>query len=209
MIPKPLPKRPSLNLERSLWANGALWIAGIDEAGRGAWAGPVVAAAVILPPDDFALPYQLDGVRDSKTISPRQREKLFGLIYAVALAVGVGVGSHACIDRRGIIAATRHAMAQAVRHLSVSPQYLLIDHLSLPQFNIPQHAFPKADATSLSVAAASIIAKVTRDKLMRQLDTVYPGYNFARHKGYGTKAHRRALARLGMCKIHRHSFKIM
>ena len=201
--------KPTVEKEQALYRQGFYFIAGIDEAGRGAWAGPVVAAAVILPPNDSALPRRLHGVQDSKTVSPRKREELFDLIHAVALAVGVGIGSHTCIDRRGIIAATRHAMTQAVYRLEISPHYLLIDHLPLPQVSLPQHAFPKADATSLSVAAASIIAKVTRDRLMRQLDAVYPGYDFARHKGYGTKAHQAALARLGMCKIHRYSFRIM
>ncbi len=200
--------KPTIEKEQALYQQGFSFIAGIDEAGRGAWAGPVAAAAVILPLDNPALTRQLTGVQDSKKISPKKREDLFDLIHLTALAVSVGVASHTCVDRQGIIAATRHAMTRAVQQLTILPHYLLIDHLPLPGLSIPQHAFPKADAASLSVAAASIIAKVTRDRLMRQLDTVYPGYGFARHKGYGTQAHREALARLGPCKIHRYSFKI-
>jgi len=203
----PLKPHPTLEKELALYKQGFCFIAGIDEAGRGAWAGPVVAAALILPLDKPDLLQILQGVRDSKKISPRKREELFELIQSAALAVGVGIGSHTCIDRRRIIAATRYAMAQAVTRLAISPQYLLIDHLPLPKLSIPQQAFPKADVTSLSVAAASIIAKVTRDRLMALLDARYPGYCFARHKGYGTKAHQEALARLGPCQIHRQSFR--
>ncbi len=199
--------KPTVEKEQALYQQGFSFIAGIDEAGRGAWAGPVVAAALILPLDDLALTRRLVGVQDSKKISPKKRGELFSVIHTVALAVSVGVASHTYIDRQGIIAATRRAMTQAVRRLAIPPHYLLIDHLPLPHLSIPQHAFPKADATSLSVAAASIIAKVTRDRLMLQLDAVYPGYGFARHKGYGTQAHQEALARLGPCKIHRYSFK--
>ncbi len=201
------PEIPNLEKEQALLVQGFSFIAGIDEAGRGAWAGPVAAAAVILPLDNPALTRQLTGVQDSKKISSQKREDLFDVIHITALAVGVGVTSPAYIDRQGIIAATRRAMTQALSRLAIAPHYLLIDHLPLPRVSIPQHAFPKADAASLSVAAASIIAKVTRDRLMRRLDAVYPGYGFAQHKGYGTQAHQEALARLGPCKIHRHSFK--
>lgn len=197
---------PNLENEKALLTQGFCFVAGIDEAGRGAWAGPVVAAAVILPLDTTTLSQTLAGVNDSKQVSPKQREILFDRIHATASAVGVGVGSHQCIDRHRIIAATRHAMHQAVARLSLTPQHLLIDALKLPALDIPQTVFPKADTVSLSVAAASIIAKVTRDRLMRLLDDCYPGYAFARHKGYGTQAHQRALTELGPCKIHRHSF---
>jgi ribonuclease HII len=139
-------------------------------------------------------------------MTKRQRAKLFETIHATALAVGVGVASHGCIDRHRIIFATRRAMHAAVARLSPQPDYLLIDALPLPDLSIPQHPFPKADAESLSVAAASVIAKVTRDQLMVQLDERYPGYGFARHKGYGTQAHQTALNTLGPCAIHRFSF---
>lgn len=197
---------PTLEKELALYQQGFRFVAGIDEAGRGAWAGPVVAAAVILPLDQPNLAQHLEGLTDSKQLSPRRREALFDLIQAIAPAIGVGAGSHACIDRRHILAATRQAMTQAVNRLKPAPQYLLIDALPLPHLLIPQHAFFKADTIALSVAAASVIAKVTRDRLMLRLDEQFPGYGFARHKGYGTQAHQDALARLGPCKIHRRSF---
>jgi len=203
---------PTLAREQALHRQGFCFVAGLDEAGRGAWAGPVVAAAVILPPvppgsqSEAELFARLQDVRDSKLMTPRRREKVFDLIQAVALTVGVGVGSHGCIDRQRIIFATRYAMGRAVENLQISPRYLLIDALPLPDLSIPQTAFPKADRLSLSVAAASIIAKVTRDRLMVMLDERYPGYQFARHKGYGTKIHQAALSKLGPCRIHRHSF---
>ncbi len=198
--------KPTLEKERFLHQQGFRLVAGVDEAGRGAWAGPVVAAAVILPFDRPEMLTILHAVRDSKQMSPHQREAVFDLIQETALAVGVGVGSHTCIDRWNIISATRHAMSQAIANLSVPPHYLLIDALALPSLAIPQLAFSKADALSLSVASASVIAKVTRDRLMCLLDRHYPGYHFAKHKGYGTKAHQIALTTLGPCKIHRHSF---
>ena len=197
---------PTLEKEWALWQQGFALVAGLDEAGRGAWAGPVVAAAVILPLDRPDLLTALQGVRDSKELTPRQREEVFELIRKVALTIGVGVGSHTCIDRGNIISATRHAMSQAIVNLKLPPHYLLIDALALPHLATPQLAFPKADALSLSVASASVVAKVTRDRLMILLDQRYPGYQFARHKGYGTKAHRLALTALGPCKIHRRSF---
>jgi ribonuclease HII len=197
---------PNLEKELALYQQGFYFIAGIDEAGRGAWAGPVVAAAVIMPLNQPGTPQLLNNVKDSKQISPRRREELFEIIKANAVSIGVGVGSHTCIDRRRIIAATRYAMHQAISRLNPAPHYLLIDALPLPDLAIPQYAFPKADATSLSVAAASIIAKVTRDRLMVMLNEPYPDYHFARHKGYGTKVHQQALAALGPCRIHRRSF---
>lgn len=198
--------KPTLEKEQFLYQQGFRLIAGVDEAGRGAWAGPVVAAAVILSPDRPDVLTALRAVRDSKQMSPHQREAAFDLIQDTALAVGVGVGSHTCIDHWNIISATRHAMRQAIANLSVPPHYLLIDALALPNLAIPQLAFSKADALSLSVASASVIAKVTRDRLMCLLDRHYPGYLFAKHKGYGTKAHQNALTTLGPCKIHRYSF---
>jgi len=197
---------PHFKLETTLHAQGLPYIAGIDEAGRGAWAGPVVAAAVILPPAGPVVMPALQGVNDSKQLTPRRRETLFAQISQTAVSVSVGVSSAGFIDKHHIMAATRRAMRQAVARLTPSPHYLLIDAVSLPQIPLPQRAFFKADTISLSVAAASIVAKVTRDRLMILLADSYPGYGFARHKGYGTAAHRAALEQLGPCKIHRHSF---
>ncbi|GAB4527887.1 MAG: ribonuclease HII [Anaerolineae bacterium] len=197
---------PTLEIELALLAQGHRFIAGLDEAGRGAWAGPVVAAAVVLPLDQPDLEHMLGGVRDSKRLSPATRQTLFEVIRQIALGVGVGVSAPALIDREGIVPATHRAMQQALSRLSPRPGCLIIDHLRLTAVPVPQVAFSKADARSLSVAAASIVAKVTRDRLMGLLDGRYPGYGFARHKGYGTATHRAALARLGPAAIHRMSF---
>ncbi|HEY65686.1 MAG TPA: ribonuclease HII [Caldilineae bacterium] len=197
----------SLERERALWIEGYRYVAGLDEAGRGAWAGPVVAAAVILPPDPAACAPLLGCVRDSKQLSPPQRESLLTEIRSVALSVGVGIVPASIIDELGIVSATRLAMSQAVEALSPAPDHLLIDALALPQLDIPQQALIHGDASSLSIAAASIVAKVTRDRILVALDARYPGYGFARHKGYGTAAHREALYRLGPCVEHRRSFR--
>lgn len=197
---------PTLEIELALRAQGHRRIAGLDEAGRGAWAGPVVAAAVILPLDRPDVKRALAGVRDSKQLSPTARDAHFDIIREVALGIGVGVSAPAVIDRDGILPATRRAMRQALRRLSPQPECLIIDHLQLRSVPLPQVAFPKADVRSLSVAAASIVAKVTRDRLLVQLDERYSGYGFARHKGYGTAAHRAALDDLGPTHIHRMSF---
>ena len=188
-------------------AAGYPHVAGLDEAGRGAWAGPVCAAAVVLPLDCPDLADLLDGVCDSKQLSPARRESLLPIIQQVAEAVGVGWASHARVDEIGIVAATRQAMAHAVASLDGKANALLIDHVRLPDVELPQRAFPKADVRCLSVAAASIVAKVTRDRLMVALDRALPGYGFARHKGYGTRQHREALARLGPSPIHRVSWR--
>lgn len=194
-----------LEQERALWAAGYRWLAGLDEAGRGAWAGPVVAAAVVLPERDD-IESLLRGVRDSKILTPRQREALVPVIHQTALSVGVGMASARFIDRRGIVPATRQAMAMAVRNLSLQPHHLLIDALRLPDVPLPQRALIKGDAYVLSIAAASIVAKVFRDRLMVSLGTCHRGYGFAAHKGYGTAAHRAALQQLGPCPEHRMSF---
>jgi len=182
-------------------------VAGLDEAGRGAWAGPVVAAAVILPRGDGVCA-ALTGVRDSKQLSPTARERLVARIFDVALAVGVWRGEQQEIDALGIVPATRLAMQRALAALTVAPEALVIDALCLPGINLPQDAFPYADARSLSVAAASIIAKVTRDRWMAGVAEVdFPGYGFAQHKGYGTQQHQAALNRLGVCPLHRLTFR--
>lgn len=197
----------SLAHEAVLWADGYRAVAGIDEAGRGAWAGPVVAAAVVLPPDAAACAPLLGAVRDSKQLSATQRERLLPTIQAVALAWEVGSVSAATIDAIGILPATRQAMAAAIARLAIPPDYLLIDAINLRELPHPQRALIHGDALSLSIAAASIIAKVTRDRLLADLDTCYDGYGFARHKGYGTPEHRAALARLGPSPEHRRSFR--
>jgi len=201
--------KPNLSEELALRAAGHTRIAGIDEAGRGAWAGPVCAAAVVLPLDRPTLPDLLEGVRDSKQLSPARREALLPVILKVAQAVGVGWASPAEVDEIGIAPATRQAMARAVTGLNGKVNALLIDYVLLPELDLPQRAFPKADAHCLSVAAASIVAKVERDRLMIALETEFPGYGFARHKGYGTHQHRETLARLGPSPIHRMSWRPM
>lgn len=199
-------EHPDLENEIALLRQGYRFIAGLDEAGRGAWAGPVVAAAVILPPDRPDLAKLLTGLNDSKRLSPRRREQFFDLIQEFAIGVSVGLAAPGLVDELNVVRATRYAMQQAVAGLAPAPDYLLIDHLRLPTVNLPQHAFPKADRLSLSVAAASIVAKVSRDQLMVQFSREYPGYAFERHKGYGTAIHRAALAARGPCPLHRMSY---
>lgn len=181
-------------------------IAGIDEAGRGAWAGPVYAAAVILPLERSDLPNALNGVADSKQLSPQRREAALDVITEVALCVSLGQASAVEIDRLGIVSATRLAMRRAVKALTIGPEALLLDFIQLPKVHLPQRSLPKADQHCLSVAAASVVAKVGRDRWMVQLHKRYPGYGFARHKGYGTAAHRAALTRLGPSPVHRMSW---
>ena len=176
-------------------------ICGIDEAGRGPLAGPVVAGAVILPKDCEIL-----GLNDSKKLSAAKRDSLYDEIMEKAVAVGVGMASPARIDEINILQATYEAMRDAVADLGVRPDLLLNDAVTIPQIEIPQVPVIKGDAKSVSIAAASIIAKVTRDRLMVQYDEVLPGYGFAQHKGYGSKEHIEALQKLGPAPIHRRSF---
>lgn len=205
MIPSRLPDFPTLDIERALWANGALWVAGIDEAGRGALAGPVAAAAVILPQIKH-FTQELYGVRDSKKMTANQRESWSTAIRATAVTFGVGLASAQEIDTLGILPATKLAAHRAVEQLSVVPDHLIIDHFRLSELPIPQTSITKGDVISLSIAAASILAKITRDALLRDLDKKYPGYGFAHHKGYGTAAHRDTIKTLGATPIHRMSF---
>lgn len=198
---------PALDEELALRAAGHVHVAGIDEAGRGAWAGPVCAAAVVLPLDRPDLAEALSGVRDSKQLSPARREALLPVICQVAEAVGVGWADPGQVDEIGIAAATRQAMARAVGNLGGRANALLIDYVPLPELDLPQRVLPKADVHCLSVAAASVVAKVSRDRRMVELDRELPGYGFARHKGYGTRQHRDALARLGPSPIHRMSWR--
>jgi len=196
---------PTLEEEMALYAQGHSYIAGLDEAGRGCLAGPVVAAAVILPlTEDISS--QLVGVNDSKQLTALTRERLYEVIYQHALAVSVGFGSVELIDERNILQATKQAMRNALTQLSISPQALLLDALLLKDIALPQRSLIKGDSRSLSIAAASIIAKVTRDRFMRQLHEEYPAYGFAQHKGYGTAMHLAALQVHGITPHHRKSF---
>lgn len=203
--PVSLPKHPHLRHENALWVNGSLWVAGIDEAGRGALAGPVAAAAVILP-QISTLIIELEGVRDSKKMTPIQREIWSQIIQEKAVTYGVGLASTKEIDASGIISATRLAMTRAIHNLAIYPDCLLLDYLNLPEVPIAQISLVKGDMRSLSIAAASILAKTARDAILKILDGEYPGYGFADHKGYGTKSHREAIQRLGPSPIHRMSF---
>ncbi len=196
---------PSLDRESRLWRHGVTIVTGIDEAGRGALAGPVVAAAVVVP-TGAPLTEPWTQVRDSKELTPSVRETLAVQIKQSALTWGIGSISAAVIDEIGIAPATRQAMIDAVQRLAIVPDYLLIDWVKLPTLNIRQESFAKADQLSVSVAAASILAKEYRDRLMIDLDTVHPCYGFAGHKGYGTRAHRSAIEEYGPCPEHRHSF---
>ncbi len=201
---------PGLAHEWALAARGYLAVAGVDEVGRGAWAGPLVAAAVILPapsgPDDAALRTRLAGVRDSKTLAAAQRERLAPLIALVARGIGIGRVEPDELDRIGLGAANRLAWTRAIAALSPAPDYLLLDAFRLPTATLPQTPLVRGESSSLSIAAASIVAKVHRDQLMRDLDARYPRYGFARHKGYGTAAHHAALRAHGTTPAHRHSF---
>jgi ribonuclease HII len=190
-----------LDFERTLWVQGFDRVAGVDEAGRGPLAGPVVAAAVIFPKELF-----LAGVNDSKKLSAGKREILFTMISEKALSVGVGIVEHEIIDRMNILQATILAMRKALDALSVSPEYALIDGNSFKHETLRFQNIIDGDAKSFTIAAASIIAKVTRDRMMCDLDTRFPQYGFAQHKGYGTRQHIDALRKYGPCEIHRKSF---
>jgi ribonuclease HII len=203
-----IPEFPDLSFERALWQSGLPFVAGIDEAGRGALAGPVSAAAVILPPDlaSTGLEQLLHGVRDSKEMTPAARQTWASRITCIALAAGVGFASAQEIDTLGIVPATRLAIQRALAELCLSPLHLLVDYLPLPDIPLPQTSLVKGDARSLSIAAASILAKTSRDALMCHLDTLYPAYGFALHKGYGVPHHLTQLTSLGPCPEHRRSF---
>jgi len=197
---------PHLHYEQELWQGGLNYIVGLDEAGRGALAGPVSVGAVILPSSPH-LTQTLAGVRDSKQMTPLERETWAEQIKATALAWRVGFSSAEEIDHLGIVHATRLAATRAVENLDVSPDYLLTDfRLELPECPLPQTAVVKGDQISLSVAAASVLAKTSRDALMRELGVQYPGYGLGQNKGYGTQTHRFAMVRLGYSPIHRKTF---
>jgi ribonuclease HII len=188
--------------EKKAFQKGFSRIAGIDEAGRGPLAGPVVSAAVIFP-----ISLQISGVSDSKKLSPRQRDVLYEKIYDLAVSVGIGIVDPFEIDRINILQAALLSMAMAVENLAPQPDCLLVDGTFLISSVLPQEAIPKGDALSVSIAAASIIAKVTRDRLMVRYHHDYPQFGFSKHKGYPTKAHKKAIQQFGCCPIHRKSFK--
>lgn len=188
-------------LEKKLWKDGIRFVAGVDEAGRGPLAGPVVAAAVM-----FGSGVRIRGVNDSKKLSREERDRLCPIIRKKALCIGVGVVSHEVIDEINILQATMRAMREAVAALEPAPEHLLVDGHIYRNAGVPFTTIIDGDALSHSIAAASIIAKVTRDELMLAYDADFPGYGFCRHKGYGTPEHLDALRRLGPCAIHRKSF---
>ena len=205
--PRSLPEAPNFNFELTLWNSGFSFVAGVDEAGRGALAGPVAAAAMVFPPDP-ELEFLLHGVRDSKQLTENKRNEWARRLPKMAICFGVGMAGAAEIDEMGIVPATRLAVARALNLLRPAPQHLLVDFLDLPECELPQTALVKGDARSLSIAAASILAKTARDQLLYQLDSRNPGYGFAHNKGYGTRGHQQAIQRLGYSPEHRRSFKI-
>jgi ribonuclease HII len=187
--------------ESAAWRRGLTRVAGVDEAGRGPLAGPVVAAAVVLEPGA-----RIAGVDDSKRLPPEERRRLFDVIRARAVGVAVAVVDHVTIDRINILRATRLAMGQALAALDVEPELVLTDVVAVPDLRCPQRNLVDGDRRSASVAAASIIAKVTRDRIMEEADREFPVYGFGRHKGYATPEHREALERHGPCALHRRTF---
>jgi len=203
-----LPPEPDLTFELPLWKAGITAVAGIDEAGRGALAGPVAAAAVILPVS-IKIQEELRGVRDSKQLTAIQRQFARVKILCHAIAWGVGFATSQEIDQIGILPATRLAAGRALESLHIPPAHLLIDYLLLPDVSIPQTALVKGDCRSLSIAAASILAKTSRDAVLCEFELAYPGYGFAKHKGYGTLAHREAIRQQGACPVHRRSFELL
>jgi len=200
-----LPPFPDLQFENEIWDAGFASIAGIDEAGRGALAGPVYAGAVMLP-NNLEIQKRLDGVNDSKKLSLKKREYFYKIIKDVAISVAVGKASAKEIDKIGIVPATHLAARRALTKLTDSYEHLLVDAFTLTKVDTPQTVLIKGDARSLSIACASILAKVSRDRAMIKLDSKFPQYGFAKHKGYGTKVHRKAIEEIGGCKVHRTTF---
>jgi ribonuclease HII len=201
-----LPPAPNLAFEKKRWVRGESLVAGVDEAGRGALAGPVCAAAVILPHDREDLQTILEGVNDSKQISAQERADWFVLLPKISVTHGIGFATSKEIDQFGIIPATQMAIRRALLDLDPTPDHLLVDYIKLPQIPIPQTSLVKGDARSLSIAAASILAKHARDARMLQFAEQYPGYSLASNKGYGTEAHIDAIFTHGPTEIHRHTF---
>jgi ribonuclease HII len=194
---------PSTKYEKEYWSNGVLCVAGVDEAGRGPLAGPVVAAAVIFDKD-----VRLDGIDDSKKLNAKKRDELFEMIEENASSIGVGIISNVIVDEVNILQATFRAMHEAIKQLKPKPQQLLVDGNRFLGNGIPFQTIVDGDAKCFSIAAASIIAKVTRDRLMFEFDEQFPEYGFAQHKGYGTKQHIAAIRKYGLSEIHRKSFHL-
>ncbi|HYA34382.1 MAG TPA: ribonuclease HII [Candidatus Binataceae bacterium] len=194
-------KRPDLRYERKLWREGIEAVAGADEVGVGAMAGPVVAAAALFAPEVF-----IRGVHDSKQLAPEKREELYPQIMSRALAIGVGIAQVEEVDRLNIYWATMEAMRRALASLATRPAHVLVDGRQIPGLELPQTRIVGGDRKSFCIAAASIIAKVTRDRMMVEYDTLFPGYGLAEHKGYCTPEHMTLLDRLGPSPIHRRSF---
>lgn len=200
---------PNLKYEKDLWQHGLFHVAGLDEAGRGALAGPVAVGAVILPADNPHLARTLACSRDSKQMTPRQRDLCAPIIQATALTWSVAYANPDEVDALGIVTATRLAGMRALEALKLAPDYLLTDYrLELPESEFHQTSLPKGDSRCVSIACASILAKTTRDALMRELDAQHPGYGLGQNKGYGTQAHRSAMRRLGYSSIHRKTFQV-
>lgn len=198
---------PGLILEQAFWKQGLLLVAGVDEAGRGAWAGPVMAGAVILP-NDPEIADRLAGVRDSKQMTARERERMAVVIQEQSICWAVEEASNLEIDQMGILKATQTAMMRALEQLTPAPQSLLVDFVRLKEVSLPQQCPSHGDNLSLSIAAASILAKVTRDRWMcEQAEVLFPQYGFSRHKGYGTRIHAEALENYGCCSLHRKTFR--
>ena len=204
MTVMPIDIAPTYDEEAALLEDGYAVVAGVDEAGRGSLAGPVVAGAVVLPLHPKGI--WVAGIRDSKRLTPRQRQIALRTMRDESIATCFGIASSAEIDDMGIIWATRTAMARAINGLPVRPDFLLLDAILLPDVDIPQRSIIKGDAKCLSIAAASIVAKETRDSIMREYGDEYPSYGFAQHKGYATRQHLNALESVGPCEIHRYSF---
>ncbi|MFZ3070126.1 MAG: ribonuclease HII [Anaerolineaceae bacterium] len=207
--PALIPAAPTLEYEQALWQQGKRLVAGLDEAGRGALAGPIYAAAVVLPYDDPKVSEKLSGVRDSKQLTPKEREKFAPVIREMAIAWGLGWGEAAEIDRIGIAKAGRVAFVRALEALGTQPDHLLLDYFALPEAELGQTALVKGDQRSLSIACASILAKTARDEVMRTAGERFQGYGFGCNKGYGTLKHRRAITELGPCALHRRSFRLV
>ena len=189
-------------IEKEFYDKGVEYIAGIDEAGRGPLAGPVVVASVIMPKDSM-----IEGVNDSKKVSEKKREKLYDIILDEAISYGIGIIYQDEIDKINILQATKKGLTEAVEQMKIKPNLIMVDALTgIDTLGIPYKSIIKGDAKCYSISAASIIAKVTRDRIMRQMDEIYPEYGFAGHKGYGTAKHIAAIKEYGLCKIHRRSF---
>ena len=189
-------------IEKEFYDKGVEYIAGIDEAGRGPLAGPVVVASVIMPKDSM-----IEGVNDSKKVSEKKREKLYDIILDEAISYGIGIIYQDEIDKINILQATKKGLTEAVEQMKIKPNLIMVDALTgIDTLGIPYKSIIKGDAKCYSISAASIIAKVTRDRIMREWDKIYPQYGFEKHKGYGTAAHIAAIKENGLCPLHRHSF---